>query len=274
MELAGKTILITGSTDGLGKLVAMHAAQRGAFVILHGRNDRKGAAAADEIINESRNDHLKYYNADFGSLEEVKLLGEKILKNHSRIDILVNNTGIGKGKHNHRELSRDGFELRFAVNYLAHVLLTEILVPVVSRENARIVNVASVGQAPLDFSNLMLEKKYDGFLAYQQSKTALIMYTFDLAARLKSTGTKVNAVHPASLMATNMALKDWGYALSTVEDGARSVENLFDADATGLYFDMEKAAKAIPQAYDEWARAKLRDVTEEILEKFGPVMVY
>src|SRR5258707_8712764 len=143
MELAGKTVLITGSTDGLGKLVARHAAQRGAFVILHGRNERKGAAVTDEIINESRNDHLKYYNADFGSLAEVKLLGEKILKNHPRIDILVNNTGIGKGKDNQHELSKDGFELRFAVNYLAHVLLTEILIPAVSQGNARVVNVAS-----------------------------------------------------------------------------------------------------------------------------------
>lgn len=272
MELAGKIVLITGATDGLGKLVASHIAKDGAHVILHGRDVNKGQAVLKEIQEENKNDQLEYYNGDFSSLQDVKSMCGDILEKHDRIDILINNAGIGKGKSNQRELSKDGFELRFAVNYLAPVLLTETLLPVISTENARIINVASVGQAPLDFTNLMLDKNYDGFLAYRQSKAALIMYTFELAERLKTKKTKVNAVHPASLMNTKMVLDDWGEAYSTVEEGAESVENLLGTDVTGEYFDQKNPAKAIDQVYDKGARERLRTVTRELLESFSHVM--
>jgi len=274
MELKGKTVLITGSTDGLGQMVATHLAQRGAMVILHGRNEEKGRAVLEEIRNETANSQLEYYNGDFASLHNVRLLGENILKKHNHIDILINNAGVGIRNDKPRELSKDGFELRFAVNYLAQVLLTETLLPAIDAGNSHIINVASAGQAPLDFSNLMLEKEYESFAAYRQSKTALIMYTFDLAERLKEKGVKVNAVHPASMMDTKMVREGWGHVQSSVDEGAESVENLLDTDVTGEYFDQKKIAKAIPQAYHKQARATLKEITEGLLEKFSPVMAH
>ncbi len=265
----GKTILITGSTDGLGKLVAEHLAAQGATVLLHGRNKEKGRAVLEEIRRKTKSAKLSYHNGDFASLQDVKSLSDEILKEAKVIDVLINNVGIGRGKEiRRREVSIDGYELRFAVNYLAHVLLTEKLLPLLPAKSSTIINVASVGQEPIDFSNMMLEKRYEGFFAYKQSKTALIMYTFDLAERLNEPGIKVNAVHPASLMNTKMVLDEWDYTLTTVEQGADAVESLISTTTTGLYFDGKKAATAIPQTYDRTARMKLHQTTWEILGKY------
>jgi len=268
-SLSSKTILITGSTDGLGKLVADHLAAQGATVLLHGRNREKGRAVLDELRRKTKSAKLTYYNGDFSSLQEVKALSNEILKSEKHIDVLINNVGIGRGKDtNRREVSKDGHELRFAVNYLAHVLLTEKLLPLLPPASARIINVASVGQETIDFSNLMLEKKYEGFFAYRQSKTALIMYTFDLAERLMEKGIAVNALHPASLMNTKMVLDEWDYTLTTVEQGAEAVESLLSVATTGEYYDGRRKAKAIAQAYDRKARETLRDLTREILAPY------
>ena len=266
--LSDKTVLITGSTDGLGKLVAEHLAMQDGIVILHGRNKEKGKLVLAELLDLTKNKNIQYFNGDFSSLQEVKELCDNIKKEHDHIDILLNNVGIGKGKNNKREISQDGFELRFAVNYLAHVLLTELLLPLLMPETSVIINVASIGQETINFDNLMLEKKYDGFFAYKQSKTALIMYTFDLAERLKGKGIKVNVLHPASLMNTKMVLEDWGKSYTTVEQGAEAVENLLSPNTTGAYYDEMHQSKAIAQAYDFWARAKLRKITFKLLEKF------
>ena len=269
-DLSRKIVLITGSTDGLGKLVARDLAGEGAAVLLHGRNEQKGLSVLDELSGAPGNEKLKYFNGNYSSLEEVNRLADKILDSQEYIDILINNVGIGSGLSdgNRRELSRDGFELRLAVNYLSHVLLTEKLIPILKQGTSRIINVASIGQETIDFSNLMLERKYDGFLAYKRSKTALIMYTFDLAERLKATGIKVNAVHPASLMNTKMVLVDWGRALTTVEQGAEAVENLLHTDLTGAFFEGKRQADAISQAYDPESRARLREITSELLQKY------
>jgi len=265
--LSGKTVLITGSTDGLGLLISEHLAIQDATVLMHGRNNEKGKLLVDGLYDQTKNEKLTYYNGDFASLMEVKSLSEKILNEQQHIDILINNVGIGSGK-NEREISRDGIELRFAVNYLSHVLLTEKLLPLLKAGTSNIINVASIGQEAIDFSNLMLENKYDGFFAYKQSKTALIMYTFDLAEKLKSNDIKVNAIHPASLMNTKMVLEGWGYSLTKVEQGAEAVENLLFATTTGEYYDGKKLSKAIPQAYDPKARAELRSVTWGLLDGF------
>ena len=269
-NLSDKKILVTGSTDGLGKLVAKHLAMQSAFVLLHGRSIKKGEIVLNEIYRLTQNEGLKYYNGDFASLEEVKNLGEQILRENDRIDILINNVGIGTGKsgNNLRELSKEGFELRFAVNYLSHVLLTEKLLRLL-KPGSVIINVASVGQEPIDFSNLMLEKNYDGYFAYKQSKTALIMYSFDLANRLVNKDIKVNVLHPASLMNTNMVIKDWGYTLTTVEQGAEAVENLLAPDITGAYYDGKHPSRAIAQTYDPGARIKLKDITWKLLESYS-----
>ena len=267
--LSTKTMLVTGSTDGLGKLVAEHLAAQGATILLHGRNREKGRAVLDELRRKTKSEKLSYFNGDFSSLQDVSSLADEILKKEKMIDVLINNVGIGRGKDTHRrEVSKDGFELRFAVNYLAHVLLTEKLLPLLPPASARIINVASVGQETIDFSNLMLEKKYEGFFAYRQSKTALIMYTFDLAERLKEKGIAVNALHPASLMNTKMVLDEWDYTLTTVEQGADAVESLLSVATTGEYYDGRRKAKAIAQAYDRKARETLRDLTREILAPY------
>ncbi len=271
--LSNMTILITGSTDGLGKLVARHLAMEHATVLIHGRNREKGDSVLNELTIQTGNNKLRYYNGNFSSLNEVNELSEQILKDHNHIDILINNVGIGKGQRNTRELSDDGIELRFEVNYLSHVLLSEKLLPLLKEKTSSIINVASVGQEPINFKNLMLDSGYDGFVAYRQSKTALIMYTFDLAGRLKENGIKVNALHPASLMNTNMVMEDWGHSMTTVDQGAEALENLLFPETTGAYYDGKKLSKAIPQTYDPKARANLRVATRGLLEKYITVNV-
>lgn len=269
-SVSGKTILVTGSTDGLGKLVARHVAEEDATVLLHGRNTSKGKQVLNELISQTGNKNIRYYNGDFASLGEVVQLSKEIIRNHPQIDILINNVGIGSGKvsdYNQRRISKDGIELRFQVNYLSHVLLTDKLLPLLP-SGAVIVNVASIGQEPIDFDNIMLEKNYDGYFAYKQSKTALIMYTFDLAERLKNDGIKVNVLHPATLMNTKMVFEDWNYTMTTVEQGAEATENLLFTESTGEYYDMKRKSRAINQTYNINDRVILSDWTKEKLAPF------
>ncbi|HYX05596.1 MAG TPA: SDR family NAD(P)-dependent oxidoreductase [Bacteroidales bacterium] len=270
----GQTILITGSTDGLGKLVATHLAQTGATILLHGRNPEKGKKVLQEIRDKTNNPHLEYFNADFASLAEVSELADKVTSTYDQLDILINNAGIGGGPkaNQQRDLSADGHELRFAVNYLASYLLTKKSLPSINRDSGRIINVASVGQETIDFDDVMLEKNYDAFHAYRQSKLAMIMFTFDLAEELKDTGITVNTLHPATLMNTNMVRDFFGRTMSTVEEGADALEYLAVSpelsDTTGVYFNQIKPYRALGQAYDKEARDKLKALSEELTGRF------
>lgn len=266
-----RVILVTGATDGLGKKVARDLAARGATMLLHGRDPRKGEAAIKAIRDATGNEKLKYYNADLASLDAVKKLANSVQADHDRLDVLINNAGIGAGPETGapREESAEGHELRLAVNYLAPVLLTHQLLPLLRRSApARIVNVASVGQEPIDFDDVMLEKTYDGMRAYRQSKLAQVMFTFDLAKDLEESGVTVNALHPATLMDTNMVREGWGSTMSTVREGAEAVEHLATSSeldgVTGEYFDGKKPAQADAQAYDEQARRQLRRLSEQL----------
>jgi NAD(P)-dependent dehydrogenase (short-subunit alcohol dehydrogenase family) len=258
-----QTILVTGATDGLGRALARELAARGALVLLHGRSTQRLEATRREIAEATGGDRLRTYQADLASLEQVRRLGREVDGQQERLDVLVNNAGIG-GDGPRRE-SADGVELRFAVNYLAPFLLTDLLLPLLRRSApARIVNVASVGQAPIDFDDVMLERRYDGLRAYRQSKLAQIMFTFELAERLRAageSGVTVNALHPATLMDTKMALETFGYAMSTVQDGVEATLRLVVApelDAvSGRYFDRLRESRADPQAYDAEARRRL-----------------
>src|SRR5262249_49807156 len=257
MTQGGKTVLVTGSTDGVGKLVAQRLAQSDAHVLLHGRDREKGQRTLAEIRAATGSDKLEFHLADLGSLHEVRGLADMVSARHERLDLLINNAGIGFGPRDamRREISRDGYELRFAVNYLSGFLLTHLLLPTLrGSAPARIVNVSSAGQYPIDFDDVMLVRDYEGTRAYRQSKLAQVMFTVDLAERLKGSGVTVNCLHPATFMNTNMVIES-GYApISRVEDGADAILNLATAPAvegkTGRYFDGQREARANSQAYD------------------------
>lgn len=273
--LKDKTVFITGATDGLGKLVAHRAAKAGARLILHGRNQRKGEQLLEELRKETGNENVFHYNADLSSLQQVKELSIQVLKHHQQLHVLINNAAIGGGPKgsNQRELSADGVELRFAVNYLSHFLLTQNLLPLLAKSTpARIVHVASIGQAPIDFRDVMMEKKYDSFIAYCRSKLEQVMYGLELAEQLKETGVTVNSLHPAPLMDTNMAHTFFGRVSSTVEEGADVVEYVaFSKETegiTGTYFNQKKQAKANAQAYDVEARKKLWQLSETLTKRY------
>jgi NAD(P)-dependent dehydrogenase (short-subunit alcohol dehydrogenase family) len=265
------TLLVTGATDGLGRLVAAELAAGGAEVLLHGRDAGRLDRALEEIRDATGNERLRPYLADFSSLDEVHRLADAVEVSEQRLDVLINNAGIGGGAggDRRRALSRDGYELRFQVNYLAGFLLTRLLLPLLRRSApARIVNVSSAGQIPLDFGDLMLERGYNGMRAYRQSKLAQVMFTFELAERLDPGEVTVNALHPASLMDTKMVFESFGRARTTIEEGAEATLRLAVSPelegVTGRYFDGVQDALANAQAYDPEARRLLWQRSEEL----------
>jgi NAD(P)-dependent dehydrogenase (short-subunit alcohol dehydrogenase family) len=264
------TILVTGATDGLGRALARELAARGATVLLHGRSQARLEDTRQELVEATGSDRLRSYRADLASLEQVRRLAREVTGDQERLDVLVNNAGIAGGGP--REDSADGYELRFAVNYLAPFLLTHLLLPLLRRSApARIVNVASVGQRPIDFDDVMLERGYDGLRAYRQSKLAQVMFTFELAERLRAAGeagVTVNALHPATLMNTKMALETFGHAMSTIQDGVAATLRLAVAPeldgVSGRYFDRLEEARANAQAYDADARRRLWELSAKL----------
>ncbi|MFK0162004.1 SDR family NAD(P)-dependent oxidoreductase [Rhizobium sp. NPDC090279] len=268
MNMSGKTVLITGSTDGVGRRVAERLAEAGALVLVHGRN----AARAEALVSRIRDAGGKatFYLADFSSLDEVRTLADTIERDHDRLDILINNAGIGTSSDDAgRQTSRDGHELRFAVNYLAGFLLTHRLLSLLrASDHARIVNVSSVGQQPIDFSDVMLTRGYSGVRAYCQSKLAQIIFTLDLAEELMGAGITVNCLHPATYMDTTMVRRAGVAPLSTVEQGADAILNLATGGAldgrTGLYFDGLRPSRADTQAYDATVRRELRTLSQSL----------
>jgi NAD(P)-dependent dehydrogenase (short-subunit alcohol dehydrogenase family) len=266
-----QTILITGATDGHGRALAAELAAAGATVLIHGRDDVRGQETIDDINARTGNDHLRWYRADLASLDEVGALAERVASEHDRLDALVNNAGIGTTSEGdtRRQESRDGHELRFAVNYLAGYLLTRLLLPLLERSApARIVNVASAGQAPIDFDDVMLEHHYDGTEAYCRSKLAQIMFTLDLADQLADRGVTATCLHPATYMPTKIVRADGIAPASPLEEGARATLRLVadpDLDGvTGHYFHGLRPSEPHPQASDPEARDRLRELSDRL----------
>ncbi len=264
-----QTILITGATDGLGRALATELARAGATLLLHGRDEAKGEATLAAIREATGNERLRFLRADLASLDEVRGLGELALGETDRLDALVNNAGIGTTTEGvaGREESREGFELRFAVNYLAGYLLTRVLADRLrASAPARIVNVSSAGQWPIDFDDVMLTRSYSGVQAYCQSKLAQIMFTFDLAEELAGDGVTANCLHPATYMPTNMVRAAGVSPASTLEQGTEATLRLLadpELDAvTGRYFDGVHEAAPNAQAEDREARARLRELSD------------
>ena len=269
MDMAGKTVLITGSTDGVGRYVATRLAAEGAHALIHGRDAARAKALIDEIVKAGHT-MPTFYQADLSSMAGTRQLAAAVARDHQRLDVFVSNAGIGSQSDGpQRQESRDGHELRFAVNYLSGFLLAHLLLPLLkAAAPSRIVNVASLGQHPIDFDDVMITKGYSGSRAYAQSKLSQIMFTVDLAAELRDAGITVNSLHPATYMNTTMVRAGGITPMSTVEQGGAAILHLVQGDdvaaKSGLFFNGMNEARANPQAYDSDARRRLRTLSLEL----------
>ncbi|HLY49524.1 MAG TPA: SDR family NAD(P)-dependent oxidoreductase [Solirubrobacteraceae bacterium] len=267
-----QTILITGATDGLGRALATELARTGATLLIHGRDQARGRQLVEEIAGSDPSAKVHWLRADLASLDEVRGLADQVGAEYDALHALVNNAGIGTTLpgDGRRLESRDGYELRFAVNYLAGYLLTRRLLALLKRSApARIVNVSSAGQAPIDFDDVMLERRYDGGRAYMQSKLAQVMFTFDLAEELAGSGVSATCLHPGTYMPTKMVRAAGIDPVSSLEDGVRATLRLV-ADpelegVSGVYFNGLREAQPNRQARDERARARLREISDRLV---------
>ncbi|HET7505973.1 MAG TPA: SDR family NAD(P)-dependent oxidoreductase [Kofleriaceae bacterium] len=268
-DLASKVVLVTGATDGLGQGIVRALAHERATVLVHGRDAGRAEALAAEL--RAAGAPVRVYLADLASLAEVRALAGAVLVGEPRLDVLVCNAGIGSTVPTpERVESRDGIELRFAVNYLSHYLLTRALLPRLrASAPARIVNVASAGQTAIDFDDPMITRGYSGARAYCQSKLAQILSTFDLAEETAGTGVTVNALHPATFMPTKIVANP----ISTIDEGVQATMRLIcDPSLTGMsgkYFNGMHEATAEAQAYDAEARARLRALSDQLIAAAG-----
>jgi NAD(P)-dependent dehydrogenase (short-subunit alcohol dehydrogenase family) len=259
------TLLITGATDGLGRELAGRAYREGWEVLAHGRSEERLAALAEELPG------VRTFRADLAALAEVAALAEAVQEATDRLDVLVSNAGIGftTPGDGARLESADGYELRFAVNYLAAYSLTRRLLPLLrASAPARIVEVASAGQYPIDFGDVMLERGYEGTRAYRQSKLALIMFTFDLAAELDPAEVTANAIHPGTYMATKMVTDEGISPVTPLEHGVEATWRLIADPAlegvSGVYFNQTRQARPEGQALDADDRLALRELSERL----------
>jgi NAD(P)-dependent dehydrogenase (short-subunit alcohol dehydrogenase family) len=259
-------VLITGTTSGLGRYLAHQLVSSGWQVLAHGRDQARVADLSDELGDGARG-----FVADLASLSEVRDLAARIKAEAPRLDVLVNNAAVGFGAPGEgRQVSADGHELRFAVNYLAPVLLTRLLVPLLTASApSRVLNVGSMGQVAFDPADAEFEHGYQGVEAYRRSKLALAAFTFDLAGELEAAKVTVNCSHPATFMNTAMVAHAGITPVSTLEQGGEATMRLISDPAldgvTGQFFDGLKTARARPEAYDPQFRAKLREVTDRML---------
>ncbi|NUS29250.1 MAG: SDR family NAD(P)-dependent oxidoreductase [Streptomyces sp.] len=259
------TVLITGATSGLGRYVAFELVRSGHVVLAHGRDPGRTESLVEELRTEG---DAEAFVADLASLAQVRELGAHVADAHPDLDVLINNAGVGAGSPGAaRELSADGHELRLAVDYLAPVALTRALLPTLrANAPARIVNVGSVGQDPVDFDDIEFRRGYDGFAAYRRAKFALAAHTFTLAEELTGTGIAVNVLHPATFMDTAMVREGGVTPWNTVADGAPGVLALATQDmGTGGYFDGMSSARAHEKSYDGEVQKRLATVTDQLL---------
>jgi NAD(P)-dependent dehydrogenase (short-subunit alcohol dehydrogenase family) len=260
-----RVALITGSTSGLGREVASRLGTAGWHVIVHGRDVERGQEIVNEIM--AGGGSARFIRSDLASLAEVRQMADSVLSSYARLDLLINNAGFGSRVPDDRAISADGHELRFAVNYLSHFLLTRLLLPRL-RESApaRIINVSSAGQSPIDFDDVMIERDFSGSRAYGQSKLSQIMFTIDLASELAGSGITVQSLHPATYMDTHRVRAGGITPRSTVDEGADAVMHLVTGPnlESGQFFNGQQPARANAQAYDAAARARLRALSFEL----------
>ncbi|HVK88415.1 MAG TPA: SDR family NAD(P)-dependent oxidoreductase [Kofleriaceae bacterium] len=252
--MRGLTFLVTGAAGGLGALVCRELAGRGGKVIAHDK------LPLDDLVPKL-GPGARGVVGDLGSLAGVAAFAREV----GHVDVLVNNAGVGFGRDQlRRELSRDGFELRFAINYLAPFVLTYVLL-----DRLRgVVQVASAGQRALDFDDLNFERGYDGIVAYRRSKLAQVMLAFDVAAQQPMPS---NALHPGTFLATPMLVESGITPLGTAEEGADAIMYVIARTlegTSGQFFDQRTIARAEPSAYDIDVRRRLRERTLELVAPF------
>lgn len=254
--MQNKNVLITGSTAGIGYETAKALAKKGANVYIHGRNTEKAQKAVDELIKDTGNKNIFYFTADLSKQKEVRKLADEIKARLDRLDVLVNNAGAVFQK---REITEDGVELTFANNHLSYFLLTHLLLDLLKKSApARIVNVSSHSHysGKFDFDDMLMKKGYNAMKAYERSKLGNVLFTLELAERLKGTGVTVNALHPG-VVKTEIANKHIGFIGQlgwklfvlyqggiSVEDGAKTSIYLASSPEvegeTGKYYDLCK----------------------------------
>lgn len=235
-----KTILVTGSTDGIGLLTAKTLAGQGHKVLLHGRNKAKLDAAAVEVGAEAES-----YVADLSKMADVETLAASILKQHTQLDVLINNAGVYKIPQTR---TAEGLDTRFMVNTLAPYVLTQRLLPIIP-ENGRVVNLSSAAQAPVDLEALAGKTTLDDFDAYAQSKLAITIWTAEMAKSLDG-GPVIVAVNPGSLLASKMVKEGFGVKGNDLAIGVeilcRAALDPSFATASGKYFDNDAGRFSAP----------------------------
>jgi NAD(P)-dependent dehydrogenase (short-subunit alcohol dehydrogenase family) len=265
--MSQKTILITGATDGIGKRAALELAQAGQRVLLHGRNPQRGQAVLDELRSTIGNTALEYFNADLASLTQVRRLAADVQAKHDRLDVLINNAGVFM---NERVLTADGFETTFAVNHLAHFLLTNLFLDTLKRSSpARIITVASQvhSSGRINFDDLQLSEKFSGYAAYANSKLANVAFTYALAERMNGTGVTANCLHPG-VIATKLLREGWGMGGAGVDAGATTLVYLATSPnvdtVTGRYFVDKREMKSSAASRDRAVQERLWQISTQL----------
>ncbi|MEQ1803095.1 MAG: SDR family NAD(P)-dependent oxidoreductase [Gammaproteobacteria bacterium] len=242
------TYLVTGATDGIGRATALALAERGASVILHGRDPGKLEATLGKIRSATGNASLHSVLADFASLDEVAALSQRVRTDFPGLNVLINNAGL---LTDHWQLSADGVEMTFAVNYLAPVLLTLSLVDTLTANApARIVNVAStaLGGGRVDFANRQLERDFDGWQAYANTKLMNVLFSHHLAGRLAGSGVVSNALCPG-LIDTNFFHTSTLFAGGGYERLKRGMRTPEEGAMMPLYLAADPAAGEVSGAF-------------------------
>ncbi len=266
-----KTILITGSTDGIGKLAALDLAKKGHHIYLHGRNQEKLNATIEELASVTKNRNIQGFLTDFSDLESVRNMAKEVSEKLPKLDVLINNAGVYASSNSE---TKSGVDIRFVVNYFAPYLLTNELLPLLDKGTMpRIINLSSAAQAPVSLSALEGKEQLTEREAYAQSKLALIMWSFDLAKNQPE--MEVIPVNPGSLLDTKMVAEAFGEHWSPADKGANILVDLSLSDEylgkSGQYFDNAKGeekgffAPAHPDSLDTSKIKDLLEVTERIV---------
>ena len=260
-----KTVLITGATDGIGKATAEELARRGLTVIVHGRSLEKVQQTQGEIRRNVPNARLESVVANFASLEQVRALSKEIAARFERLDVLINNAGVFMQT---RQLSQDGFELTFAVNHLAHFLLTKSLLPLLHSSQARVVTVSSIShrRGQINFADLNSERNFEGYLVYAQSKLANIHFANELAIRERGKLTS-NSLHPGGVTSK---LLQTGFGITGISPAQGAETSVYlaiapeVANVSGKYFSESRETPTIPPVLDASVGQRLWHVSEQL----------